>query len=193
MNTLDYYNRNAEAYALQTWALNMADWYTDFEKCLKPGAHILDLGCGGGRDSRHFMEKGFSVVPVDGSPEMCRAAEAYTGVPVRCVKFSELDYKEEFDGIWANASLLHVPKEEYGAVIKKVERAMKPDAVLYGSFKHGEGERDIEGRHFSFYNEGDLDGLTNLRLIKYWISDDLRPDHPEKWLCTLWRKQVDMT
>ena len=57
MNTLDYYNRNAEAYALQTWALDMADWYTDFEECLKPGAHILDLGCGGGRDSRHFMEK----------------------------------------------------------------------------------------------------------------------------------------
>ena len=63
-----------------------------------------------------------------------------------------------------------------------------PYGVLYASFKYGEGENDIDGRYFSYYNEYDLDSLTGLKLIEYWVSDDVRPDHSnEKWLNTLWR------
>ena len=85
--------------------------------------HKIDLGCGSGRDSKHFIEKGFRVVPVDGSPEMCKFAESYLGSPVRCLQFSKLDYKKESDGIWACASLLHVPKQNLDAVMQRVERA----------------------------------------------------------------------
>ena len=66
MSTLDFYNHNAESYALQSLEADVSDLYTDFEECLDPGARILDLGCGSGRDSKHFIENGFRVVPVDG-------------------------------------------------------------------------------------------------------------------------------
>ena len=188
-NTLDYYNHNAEAYALSTQNADVTDLYTDFEECLNPGSRILDLGCGSGRDSKYFKSRNYDVVPVDGSPEMCREAAKYTGLLVRCIRFAELDYKEEFDGIWACASLLHVPQDELPSVMKRVGRALKQDGVLYASYKYGEGERFIDKRHFSYYNEYDLDWLSNLELIEYWISNDVRQDRlGEKWLNTLWRK-----
>ena len=189
-STLDYYNRNAESYAEQTQGADVTDLYVDFEECLNPGARILDLGCGSGRDSRYFAKKGYNVTPVDGSPEMCRVAAEYTGLPVRCLRFADLDYYDEFDGIWACASLLHVPQNKLPTVMEKVERALKPDGVLYASFKYGEGEKKVGERHFSYYNEYDLDWLSGLGLIEYWISEDVRPDRPgEKWLNTLWRKK----
>ena len=105
-------------------------------------------------------------------------------------RFADLDYNDEFDGIWACASLLHVPQNKLPTVMEKVERALKPEGVLYASFKYGEGERIVGERHFSFYNEYDLDWLSGLGLIEYWISEDVRPDRPgEKWLNTLWRKK----
>ncbi len=188
-STLDYYNRNAESYAKQTQGADVADLYVDFEECLNPGARILDLGCGSGRDSRYFAKKGYNVTPVDGSPEMCRVATDYSGVPVRCLRFADLDYSDEFDGIWACASLLHVPQDKLPTVMEKVEKALKPDGVLYASFKYGEGERKVGERHFSYYTENDLNWLSSLGLIKYWISEDVRSNRPgEKWLNTLWRK-----
>ena len=189
MSTLDFYNRNADDYVAQSLKVDISYQYPDFEACLEPGARILDLGCGGGRDSKHFLDQGFDVVSVDGSPGMCRCAEALLGRPVRCLLFSDLDYVEEFDGIWACASLLHVPKDKFDGVMRKVERALKPQGVLYASFKYGEGERSVDGRYFSYYSEQDLDSLSRLSLIQYWISEDDRPEHAgEMWLRTLWRK-----
>ncbi len=71
----------------------------------------------------------------------------------------------------------------------KVENALKSDGVLYASFKYGEGEKCVNGRHFSYYNEFDLDQLSTLGLIEYWVSEDVRLDRAgEKWRNTLWRK-----
>ena len=98
--------------------------------CIKANVQI-DLGCGSGRDSKYFLEKGYAVIPVDGSAEMCIAASEYLHIPVRQMLFSELKFKNEFDGIWACASLLHVPKTQIRDIMAKVERALKPDGVLY--------------------------------------------------------------
>ena len=187
--TLNYYNTYAEQYAAQTFSVDVSDLYKDFEACLNPSARILDLGCGSGRDSKHFIQQGYDVTPVDGSAEMCRMASDYLGIPVKCIRFSELKYKKEFDGIWACASLLHVPKDNIQDVMAKMKRALKTDGVLYASFKYGDGEENIGGRYFSYYSEYDLDWISDLGLIEYWISEDVRPDHAaEKWLNTLWRK-----
>ena len=189
MNTLGFYNKNARNYTEQTRMVDLSELYVDFEECLNPGARILDLGCGSGRDSKYFLENGYSVIPVDGSAAMCIAASEYLHIPVRQMLFSELKFKNEFDGIWACASLLHVPKTQIRDIMAKVERALKPDGVLYASFKYGEEEINIDGRQFSFYNETDLDWISDLGLIEYWISEDVRPNKQgEKWLNTLWRK-----
>ena len=99
MSTLQFYNSNAERYAAQTKFIDVSGLYMDFEECLCPGDRILDLGCGSGRDSKYFLDRGYDVVSVDGSAEMCRVASAYLGKPVQQILFSNLKYKEEFDGI----------------------------------------------------------------------------------------------
>ena len=123
--TLNYYNKYAQQYAAQTFSVDVSDLYKDFEACLNPGARILDLGCGSGSDSKHFIQQGYDVTPVDGSAEMCRMASDYLGIPVNCIRFSELKYKKEFDGIWACASLVHVPKDNIDDVMARVKRALK--------------------------------------------------------------------
>ena len=189
MSTLQFYNNNAERYAAQTKYIDVSDLYTDFEECLCPGDRILDLGCGSGRDSKYFLERGYDVVPVDGSAEMCRVASEYLGIPVQQKLFSEIEYREEFDGIWACASLLHVPKVQIRDVMEKVSRALKEQGVLYASFKYGDDEKTVDGRLFSRYNETDLEWISDLGLIEYWITDDVRTEHVgAKWLNTLWRK-----
>ena len=123
----------------------MSEQYGKYLQWLSKGSKILDLGCGSGRDSKFFIERGFDVTPVDGSGEMCLRAEKIIGKKVRKLTFDELDYDGVFDGVWACASLLHVKKDEMNETLKRVSRSMKPDGVLYISFRYGDDERTSSG------------------------------------------------
>ena len=105
--TIAFYD---EQYAESTVHLNMQKFYDRFEKYLPEGASVLDAGCGSGRDSKHFMERGYTVTAFDASETMCECASKLTGQEVRKLTFQEMDYHDCFDGIWACASLLHVQK-----------------------------------------------------------------------------------
>ena len=85
--TIDYYNQNAEEYCQSTKDADMSACYQMFEKCLQPGAKILDLGCGSGRDSKYFLSRGYDVTSVDGSEEICKYSSEYLQRPVQCVRF----------------------------------------------------------------------------------------------------------
>ena len=124
---------------------------------LEPGAHILELGCGGGIDAGHMIERGFRVDPTDGVPEIAAKAEARLGRPVRVMRFGELDAHERYDAIWAAASLLHVPRESLPDVLARIHRALKPGGWHFASYKGGGAEgRDGLGRYFNYLsaNEG---------------------------------------
>ena len=178
MSTIDYYNQNAETFIQGTINADMSRHYARFLSYLPAAGRILDLGCGSGRDSRFFLDKGYEVVPVDGSAEICRLAEDYLGIPVRCLLFQDLTFQKEFDGIWASASLLHVGKKDMPQVMKKVQATLVPGGYLYASFKYGKGENDIDGRFYNFYTEADIDKELlpqGLKCIEYWISSDVRP------------------
>ena len=195
MSTLDYYNQNADLFTSGTVNADVTDLYSHFEPYLPPHASIIDIGCGSGRDSKYFVEAGYAVTAIDGSRELCKQAELLTGIPVRCILFSEIDYDPIFDGAWACSSLLHVPKNEMESVIQKICKALKPNGVFYASYKYGDTEREVGGRRFSDYTEKDLPILTgyapDLCLAEYWISADVRPDRAnEKWLNIIWRKQA---
>jgi len=97
--TLDYYNENAGAFIEGSVGADMSRHYAEFLKFLPVGSAILDLGCGSGRDTKYFASLGYNVTAVDGSGELCRKASEYTGKEVRCLRFDELDYVEQFDGI----------------------------------------------------------------------------------------------
>jgi 2-polyprenyl-3-methyl-5-hydroxy-6-metoxy-1,4-benzoquinol methylase len=123
---------------------------------LPPNAHILDAGCGSGRDSKAFTSMGFRVTAIDASEEMVSLASQYSGLPVKLLRFQDLDFNEEFDAIWACASLLHVPRAEIDDVLTRLANAPKSGGIMYMSFKHGLRERTKNGRFFNDYTEESL-------------------------------------
>jgi 2-polyprenyl-3-methyl-5-hydroxy-6-metoxy-1,4-benzoquinol methylase len=191
--TLDYYNQNAASFIEGTRNADLSEQYRLFLKYAPMGGKVLDLGCGGGRDSAYFASLGFDVTAVDGSEELCKRVEEDHGIQARCIKFEELSFQEEFDAVWACASLLHVRKADMPDILGKVAAALKPGGVLYASFKYGDEERVSGGRFFNDYTQKDLDTLltdeNRLSLLEYQITEDVRPERSgEQWLNFMARK-----
>ncbi len=191
--TLDFYENNADIFAVGTQDVVFADVQERFLSFLPAGGRILDFGCGAGRDTRYFLSKGYVVDATDGSAELCRIAGRNTGINVRQMLFSQLDEDCVYDGIWACASVLHLPKSELKDVFVKMIRAVKPGGYIYASFKYGEFEGERNGRYFMDFTDetfrifaNDLSGIT---IIEEWISDDVRPGRgDEKWLNVMIRR-----
>ncbi len=128
-----------------------------FLEQLAPGASILELGCGSGRDAAHMQELGFEVEPTDGVPEMAAQAEARLGCPVRIMRFDELVAEEKYDGIVAAYSLLHVPREGLASVLTRIWRALKPGGLHAATYKTASREgRDRLGRDYNYPSEAEL-------------------------------------
>ena len=191
--TLDYYCHAPEAFAASTRTADMSDTRSRFSAHLPLKGIILDFGCGSGRDTKAFLEAGFQVDATDGSAELCALASAYTGIQVRRMLFNELDAVDRYDGIWACASILHLPRMELADVLGKVETALRIDGVLYASFKYGTFEGMRNGRYFTDFSEETLkefwEPVTSMRIFDQWITEDVRPDRKEeKWINLLARK-----
>ena len=150
-DTLQFYRRNAEAYA--GWAKAPSTRLVGFLAQLAPGASILELGCGAGNHSAEMLSRGFKVRVTDGSPEMAEIASRRLNHPVEAMLFDELDEQEAYDGVWASACLLHVPRDELAGILARIHRALKPDGLFYASYKmdegHGDG-RDSLGRYYNY-------------------------------------------
>ena len=193
--TLDYYNNNAHRFTSDTLDVEFSDIQDRFLAELQPGAFILDFGCGSGRDSRYFLKKGYKVEACDGSEEMVKTATRNAGIPVKQMLFSELDEQERYDGIFACASILHVPSAELPDIIGKMKRAVKKGGVLYVSFKYGTFEGVRNGRYFTDLTEESLkqilDQVGGLDIIRTGITGDARPGREdEKWLNVLLRRRA---
>lgn len=156
-DTLYYYDKNSKNYYEEWNKKFINNYHFDvpdvFLKYLEPSATILDLGCGTGRDSLYFKEKGYFVKALDGSLEMCKIASKVLGDEVEQINFLDLSYQEEFDGIFACASFLHLNDEDLIFCLHKVVDALKEEGILYISFKYGEKTRIKEGRFFNDMTE----------------------------------------
>jgi SAM-dependent methyltransferase len=136
------------------------------------------------------IDSGYRVTAFDRSETMVQHATAYAGVEVRQRSFQDLSDEAAYDGIWCCASLLHVPMVEFSDVLQRLTRALKPNAVLYMSYKYGEGERTVGGRQFTDHTEASLSAcLTpDLKVLEMWKTRDARPLRSnEFWLNTLVR------
>jgi SAM-dependent methyltransferase len=152
-DTLQFYRRNAEAYARREITSRHAR-LTRFLTDLPPGAAILELGCGAGSDSQEMLARGYDVTPSDGSPELAEVASRRLGRPVKTLLFHDLDAVEAYDGVWANACLLHVPRAELAQVLALIRRALKGGGSFYASYKTGEGDgRDTLNRYYNYPTE----------------------------------------
>lgn len=191
--TLDYYNEQSAQFTGSTVDLEFSEIQDRFLSHLNPGALILDFGCGSGRDSRYFLKKGFRVEATDGSEEMVRIATETAGIPVRQMLFQELDENEKYDGIFACASILHVPYAELKDILVRMRKAAKTGGFLYVSFKYGDYEGYRNGRYFTDLKEDRfhelLEQAGGLEIVEEWISSDARPGRDdEKWLNAILRK-----
>jgi SAM-dependent methyltransferase len=184
---LAYYEDQAQSVFAETVAVDMAPLYARFLAYVPPGGHILDAGCGSGRDARAFQRLGYAVTAFEASPALARLASDYCGLPVEVRRFQDVEWQDRFDGIWACASLLHVPMAELPEVLGRLGRALKSDGVLYVSFKYGAGEREHGGRRFTDLDEEGLAGLVEAvpaRVVREtWVTGDRREGREgERWL-----------
>lgn len=169
--TLQFYRENAQAYA--EWAKGPSTRLTGFLAWLPPGGAILELGCGAGNHSANMLAAGFAVRPTDGSPEMAGEASRRLGRPVETLLFHDLDEVEAYDGVWASACLLHVPRDELAGILARIHRALKPDGVFYASFKLGDDDgRDFLGRYYNYPSAQWLQSAYAEAGAWVWLASD---------------------
>ncbi len=194
--TLDYYNKNADKFSSATASLDLNKLYKPFLSHIKKEkAAILDFGCGTGRDSLYFKQKGFDVVAVDGSKELCDIASRLIKQEVICKEFKDFQSNTMFDGVWACSSLLHVPNNEIYDVIKNIAGMLKDKGCFYVSFKYGDFEGERNGRFFADYNENKVEKLlsafSSMKIVETRITTDVRKGREtEKWLNVIAIKQT---
>ena len=191
--TLEYYRLNSQTFTNTTLDVGFTDIQDSFLKYLEPGSLILDFGCGSGRDSRYFLSKGYQVEATDGSEEMVKIAAETTGIPVKQMLFNELNECEKYDGVFACASILHVPSAELPEILERIKQALKPEGVFYVSFKYGTFEGYRNGRYFTDMNEERFSVLMQFvggyTVLEQRITSDVRPGRgEEKWLNVFLRK-----
>ncbi|ALT69011.1 bifunctional 2-polyprenyl-6-hydroxyphenol methylase/3-demethylubiquinol 3-O-methyltransferase UbiG [Methanobrevibacter millerae] len=188
----NFYDDNAEEFFKGTVNVDISYLYDDFLSLIPDNGNILDAGCGSGRDSKFFISKNYNVTSIDGSYEMCRVAGEYLEREVMHMQFQEMEFENEFDGIWALASLLHVPSDEIKDVLKRFKNALKENGVIYASFKYGEFEGERNGRYFNDMDEKSSNELfekLGFEIIKTWTTQDARKDREdEKWLNIIVKK-----
>lgn len=188
MKTLAYYAEHAEEFVSNTKDVDFSEIQNAFLSYLPPEGTILDLGCGSGRDSKAFIDKGYKVVAVDGSEELCKSASQFIGQPVICSTFQEYTPEISFDGIWACASLLHLnSKDEVASVVTRMANHLKPGGCFYASFKYGDFSGERNGRYFTDMTETFLTEMVreipSLRIDRLHITTDVRPGRDdEKWV-----------
>jgi len=185
-----YYTLHAEAYAHTTRTVDMALLYARFLPHVPAGGLILDAGSGSGRDALAFLQQGYAVEAFDASPELARLASLHAGIPVKVMRFQDVDDTARFDAIWACASLLHVPEREQAEAWRRLWRALKPGGVVYASYKLGITERvDEAGRAFTDADEARLsewlNPLRGIARVEIWQTTDQRPSQRQTWLNAL--------
>ena len=159
--TIAYYQANAPHYTL-SFGQAPSHHLDAFLDRLAPGASVLELGCGAGRDSARIAERGFTLDATDGTPAMVRKANERFGIAARVMRFDELDAKETYDAVWAHACLLHVARADLPGVLASVHAALRANGLHFANYKLGSAEgRDPLGR------------LTNLP-DEEWLEETYR-------------------
>jgi SAM-dependent methyltransferase len=181
-----YYEEHAKDFIDNTINCDMSVQYNFFEKDLsKEAKRIMDLGFGSGRDSLYFKSKGYKVTSIDPTKEFCEKAKELGLEDVRCITAQKIDDCNEYDGIWACASLLHVPSVELNDVFKRCYKSLKKNGIMYCSFKYGEFEGIRKERFFVDLNEQSFKEYikdTGFVIKEMLITKDVRPDRTESWL-----------
>ena len=187
-STIAFYEKRADVFEAATSSADLSHLYDRFLSHLPVGARILDAGCGTGRDALAFANRGFKVAAFDASSEMVRRSQIRLGALGRVheLRFEDVKWRSEFDGVWACASLLHVPDTRFVAVAERLIETLRPRGIWYASFKLGSGSRRDGERFFVDHTESSLRsafGKLPVVVLDLWETKDARPSRPQgQWL-----------
>ena len=190
MKTMNYYNKHAKEYINNTKDVNTKEYYDIFESYLKLQDKILDVGFGSGRDSLYFVNKGYEVISIDPIKEFCDNGKDIGLDNVYQLSIEDINYVNEFDGIWACASLLHLKSNKLVDVFNKCYKALNDKGVMYVSFKYGDFEGVIDDRYFTYLTKESFANIinqTNFKIDKLWITED-KLNRDVKWLNAVLKK-----
>jgi len=191
--SISYYNNHALEYYKKTAFIDMKDLYEPFITLLPRGGLILDAGCGVGRDTRYFLKNAFRVVSFDASIEMVNLCNEYPFAYCTQKTFNDLEYVEEFDGVWASASLVHVPHDKLSEAFTRIFRSLKPGGVFYFSLKvKNDAASFQEGRNFYYYKHEIISNImieVPFEEIKSpWEGESKVNNSEDQWQSFLWKK-----
>ena len=159
----------------------------------EPPFTILDFGCGPGRDLKVFSKLGHVAVGLEGSARLAAMARAYSGCEVWEQDFLKLDLpRSQFDGIFANAALFHVPGQELPRVLRELHTTLKPGGVLFSSNPHGHNEEGWHQRRYGGYYDLEtwrryVSAAGFVELTHYYRPAGL-PREQQPWLASIWRR-----
>lgn len=157
--TRDFYQQHARKWA-EAFPYAFSAFLDPFCARLAPGAYILELGCGDGRDAARMEAHGFVVDATDGTASMAGLAAEKLGRPARHMEFGQLDATAQYDAVWAHAALHHQPFDGLADVLARIFQALKPGGWFFANYKLGQGEaRDALGRLYNFPPRDDLMAL----------------------------------
>lgn len=197
--TVEYYDKHADDYYLQTNNIDMSESYRKFIHQLKEakreGGRLLDAGCGVGRDTRHFIKVGYKVHSFDLSEKMCEITNRYPFAFCEQKSFLDLDEYEEYDGIWANASLLHVSKSDLPTALLKLTKALKVGGILFASFKTEDNFWKRDNRTFYFHSRDELERIIKeknlgLELLDTWKAHKFGDKNKEAFESYIWVRKA---
>jgi SAM-dependent methyltransferase len=186
--TSQFYEQEAAAYTSRGEVASQLRLKAFLSK-LPKGGSVLELGCGAGQDSEAMIAAGYDVTPTDGTPAIATAAEQRLGRKVEILPFDAIWQVACFDGVWAHACLLHLPRAELPSVFAKIHRALKPGGLFYASFKAGSAEgRDGFGRFFNYLSPENVHAAYDAAAVP-WSAVDIAEDQssgydqqPTRWL-----------
>lgn len=193
--TICYYDEHADSYANRTQYLDLSALYKPFRAVVRKWGRILDAGCGVGRDTRYFIEHGYSVVSFDASRGMVHKCQEYPHAFCLNISFDEVVFKEEFDGVWCCASLIHLKTTRAVEAVKRLTTALKSGGVMFLSVKFGSGSDTSDGRFFQYYDEIAVEELyksdSRLELLTIWKNKPSDPSDAQQreWLNLLLRRR----
>jgi SAM-dependent methyltransferase len=195
--TLDHYNRSAESFWHGTRSHDVSQNIDALLRNVEtaPPYTILDFGCGPGRDLKIFAARGHVAIGLDGSARFAEMAREYSGCEVWHQDFLKLDLpRGRFDGIFANASLFHVPAQELPRVLKALRAALKPGGVLFSSNPRGANQEGWNQERYGAY--WDLDtwreyvSAAGFVELEHYYRPPGMPREQQPWLATVWRADV---
>ena len=186
--TISHYENNAESFWLGTRDHDVSQNIEAFLQALPKDKtlDILDLGCGPGRDICKFKSLGHRPIGLDGSKAFCQMAHYHSGCLTLHQQFLNLELEEgSFDGIFANASLFHIPSQELPRVLGELHCALRPGGILFSSNPRGNSE-GWQGERYGHYMELETSKVyldqSGFKILHYYYRPDDKPREQQPWL-----------